>query len=414
MPQSLAELINAGLDKPALSLIAGIGKAGRSRKQGIYLVGGIVRDLLLGRPGRDIDITVEGSAVELAQSLSKSVKSRPVIHTRFGTATFKINGYSIDLATCRGETYAYPGALPRVFPADLKADLKRRDFSVNAMAAGIEPARFGELIDYYGGKKDLDKGLVRILHNRSFQDDATRIMRALRYEQRLGFRLEPGTERTLLRDLDMLDTISGDRLRRELMLWLGEQQPEKILRRAFGLGVLAKLHGALTWNTALEKAFASARSLARSLSLAHLYFALLIYCLEDRQLGQLLKRLNMTGGELYKSAMQTLALKSELDGLNKAGLKPSEIYFLLSPYSLTAVRANMLLAAPVAGKNLGLYLDKLRLVRASLNGKDLEAMGIPPGRRMGSLLRSLLAARLDGKVRSRRDEIRLASHLKKG
>ena len=158
----------------------------------LYLVGGPVRDLLLRRPSTDLDLVAEGNVEVLARRVAEAVGSKALLHRRFGTATVKSNGVRLDLATARKEVYARPGALPSVTTGTIEEDLQRRDFTMNAMALGLSGRHVGRLLDPAGGFADLTQGVVRILHKRSFEDDATRIFRAIRYEQRLGFRLDSG------------------------------------------------------------------------------------------------------------------------------------------------------------------------------------------------------------------------------
>jgi tRNA nucleotidyltransferase (CCA-adding enzyme) len=411
MIDNLADLISEKLPRPVFRLVEAAGRAAAKSDMGLYLVGGIVRDLMLGRPGNDIDMMVEGDALKLAANLHK----KPVIHKKFGTATFKLGNYRIDLATCRSESYDHPGALPAVKPGTIKQDLFRRDFTINALAVCLKPGRFGRLIDYYGGRQDLVDKLVRILHANSFQDDATRIMRAVRYEQRLGFKLETVTLKTLRRDLDMLDTISGDRLRHELILWLEEDQPEKILKRAGQLGILSGLNPSLSWDLLWNKIFPSARKLFKGARLTQLYFAVLIYNLDKKQCGQLLKRLGIEGGEFTEIAADTLKLKDNLNSLDKSSLRPSEIHAKLSRYSKVAIQANALSSPSLqVRKNLKLFTGRLAIAKTHLNGKDLLQMGIPEGRKVGQILLRLLTAKIDGDARTKEDEINLVHHIING
>jgi tRNA nucleotidyltransferase (CCA-adding enzyme) len=415
MDENLADLISEKLPGPVFRLIETAGRAARGSDVDLYLVGGIVRDLLLGRHSGDIDMMVEGNALQLAATLAAKLDKKPVLHKRFGTATFKLGDYRIDLATCRSESYDHPGALPTVKPGNIKQDLFRRDFTINALAVCLKPGRLGRLIDHYGGQQDLEDKLVRILHAKSFQDDATRIMRAVRYEQRLGFKLEPVTLKTLGRDLDMLDTISGDRLRHELILWMGEAQPEKILKRAGQMGILSRLNASLAWNPIWKKTFPSARKLFNGTQLIQLYFALLIYNLDKKQCDTLLKRLGIDGGQFSEIAADTLKLKDKLDPLDKSDLKPSEIYAKLSRYSQVAIQANALCSSSLhVRRNLKLFLDRLASIKTHLNGKDLIQMGIPEGRKVGLTLERILIARIDGEVRTRADEVSLVRQLIKG
>ncbi|GAI51444.1 unnamed protein product, partial [marine sediment metagenome] len=218
MSQNLSSQLEEYLPQQILKLVKDAGEKASKLGQELYLVGGAVRDLFLGRANFDLDLVVEGDAIKLAQELAKDGQAKLTVHPRFGTAKLSYTDFSLDLATARRETYSQPGALPTVQPGSLTDDLRRRDFSINAMALCLTPDRFGELVDLYHSKDDLDNGLIRILHPRSFIDDATRILRGLRYEQRLGFKLEPKTAELLRRDAAMLDTISGDRIRHELEL----------------------------------------------------------------------------------------------------------------------------------------------------------------------------------------------------
>ena len=411
LQENLAVRITAELPGPVVHLILTAGRA-VSPGQNLYLVGGIVRDLLLWRQSKDIDIMIEGDAVTVANRLSATLESKPTIHKRFGTATFKLADYRIDLSTCRSETYHHPGSLPEVKPGSIIEDLSRRDFTINAMAVSISPTSFGDLIDLCNGRQDLEDRLIRVLHDESFKDDATRIMRAVRYEQRLGFKLEKQTARLLRRDIAMLNTLSGDRLRHELILWLNEQNPELILKRADRLGILSALHHSLSWDPHMTGSFRSAVKLYGKLNIVSLYFALLIYNLNRKRLDVLLSRLNIQGGELLEVSRQTLLLKNRLDELDQIPAKPSEIYSKLNNFHPVAIMANAVCApSTTARSNLKLYLKKLRFVKTRLTGNDLCSLGVPAGRSTGIILEKLLAARLDGKTRSRTGEEKLALRL---
>jgi tRNA nucleotidyltransferase (CCA-adding enzyme) len=196
------------------------------------------------------------------------------------------------MAMARTETYAKPGALPVVTLGMLKTDLFRRDFTVNAMAIGLSPDNYGELIDLYGGLNDLKSKLIRILHEKSFVDDATRIWRAIRYEQRLGFRIEPDTLKLLKRDLPQLKTVGGYRLRRELELVLREKEPEKILMRADKLGVLKELHPSLHTDEWLVSKFQTARKSDKATP--DFYLGLLTCHLTGDEIAQITKHLRFS------------------------------------------------------------------------------------------------------------------------
>ena len=399
------------LPPPLLKLALTAGRlAGRSGVK-VYLVGGIVRDLMLGRPCVDIDLAVEGDAVRLALQMAEKMDARLTVHRSFGTASLKIDGFNVDLATCRSEIYRYPGALPVVKPGSLRDDLKRRDFTINAMAVCVNAPDRDVMTDLFGGRRDLSQGLVRVLHDKSFQDDATRMMRAVRYEQRLGFKLERSTVRLLKRSLDMLDTISGDRLKNELLLWLNEDHCFNILRRASQLGITGKLHPALKWNQAMSAAFrrAAAPDIVKT---SPLYFCLLVYNLNEDELYELLGRLNLAGSRLDLLSSQSLKLRSMCKTLVKPAIKRSKIYSTLHEFDPVAIQTVGCYAViPGLRRNLKLYLDTLRYVKTSLGGNELLKLGLCEGPRVGAILNKLLAARLDGAIRSKSDETKLARRL---
>ncbi len=381
------------------------GLVAANQGQGLFLVGGMVRDLLLERSNLDLDLVVEGNAISLAQQLADITHGKITTHPRFNTAKLKWNNWSVDLATARFETYAKPGALPSVKPSSISDDLFRRDFTINTMAVELIPSRYGWLIDLYGGRDDLDNRLIRVLHERSFIDDATRIWRALRYEQRLDFQIEPVTLELLKRDIPMLDTISSDRIRHELELILKEESPEKVLRRAEELEVLPELHPALRGDDWLTDKFKQARKTSSpNPPSAGLYTALLAYRLTGEESEELISCLRLSKS-LAQNLRDTSSLKTKVNLLADPGLPPSRIYSLLHNYSPTAITANLLACdSPVARQHMQTFITRLRYVKPALTGNDLKKMGIAPGPRMKEILQRLLEARLDGKVKTKKDE----------
>jgi tRNA nucleotidyltransferase (CCA-adding enzyme) len=408
---NLARQIEQYLPQQLLELVKDI--SGQAAKQGqrVYLVGGVVRDLLLGYPNFDLDLVVEGDAVKLAQQVAETSQAKLLAHHRFGTAKLRYENFSLDLATARRETYARPGALPTVTPGTLKDDLIRRDFSINAMSISLAANDYGELVDPYQGKSDLERRLIRILHPESFSDDATRILRAVRYEQRFGFEFEAQTARLLKRDIPMLDTISGDRIRHELELIFKEKQPEFAVKRLAELGVLPRINTFLKGDGWIAEKFDGARRLKKTTQLPSLYFCLLIYSLSERGIEQFLARLNISA-KLSRAMRDTLRLKTSLPLLDKSSLKPSEVYYLLREYEPLAIQANAIASEPSrAHRYLQLFLTKLRYVRTSLDGEELKKLGISAGPEMGQVLQVLHKAKLDGEVRTRADEKKLALSL---
>jgi len=415
---NLARQIEQYLPRQLLKLVKDISRQAAKRGQRVYLVGGVVRDLLLGDPSLssglrfDLDLVVEGDAVKLAQQVAETSQAKLLAHHRFGTAKLRYENFSLDLATARKEIYARPGALPMVTPGTLKYDLIRRDFSINAMAISLAANDYGELVDSYQGKSDLEHCLIRILHPGSFSDDATRILRAVRYEQRLCFELETQTAQLLKRDIPMLDTISGDRIRHELELIFKEKQPEFVINRLAELGVLQGISPFLKGDGWIAEKFDKARHLKKSTQLPSLYFCLLIYSFSETDVEQFLARLNIPA-KLSRAMRDTLRLKTSLPLLDKSSLKPSEIYYLLWEYEPVAIQVNAIASdSSMVHRHLQLFLTKLRYVRTSLDGEELKKLGISAGPEMGKILQMLHKAKLDGEFRTKADEKKLALSLK--
>ncbi len=402
---NLANKIEKQLPAKLVDFMQAAGEVAQSQGQSLYLVGGVVRDLLLGRTNLDLDLVIEGNAIELARELNEIKQGKMITHPRFGTAKLQWDKWRVDLATARSETYVKPGALPRVKPSSLSNDLFRRDFTINTMAIHLNPSRYGELIDLYGGRDDLEHKLIRVLHEKSFTDDATRIWRGLRYEQRLNFQLEPNTLQLLKRDIPMLDTISGDRIQYELECILQEERPEKVFHRAEELNGLQSLDPALKGNGWLAEKFKLAQQLTSpNLPPFELYIVLLAYRLTEEESEHLISHLRLSKS-VAQTLRDTMAIKTKLQALANPALNPSAIYRLLHGYSPSAIMANLLAGdSNVACQHIRLFLNKLRYVKPALNGDDLIRIGIAPGPRIKEILQLLHQARLDGKVTSKRGE----------
>jgi len=208
-----------------------VGKIADELKIKAYIVGGPVRDKLLGMPNYDLDFVVEGDGIKFAEVLNKKLNGKLITYKAFGTATIDLKGKRIDIVTARKETYKRPAAYPTVKPGKIKDDLFRRDFTINAMALAIDKKGFGKLVDFYGGQKDLTKGVIRVLHDKSFMDDPTRIFRAVRFSVRFGFKIDPHTKR-LMKEAVMggfLGDVNAGRIRKEIELFLKEKNPKKCL-----------------------------------------------------------------------------------------------------------------------------------------------------------------------------------------
>lgn len=409
---SLIERLQRALTPPLRSALDATAATAEERSLTLHLVGGAVRDLLLGRPLLDLDLTLEGDAPALArEAASRLADVRCVTHTVFGTATISGPDFRLDVATARAETYSRPGALPIVRPGTLRDDLFRRDFTVNAMALALSGERRGTLVDPFGGQADLRAGVLRVLHEASFQDDATRILRGARYEARLGFRFERHTLRWLKRDIRYLKTISGARVREELLRILREPQPEPVLHRLERLGALAAIHPALSFDAPKARAFRRLRELRADVP-ATVCLALLAWGLAPRQVRSLAARLALTRRETEAVAATPSA--RQLETRLARGPRPSRVVEMLSPLPLPTVWALAAAGTRAAREPALAYLRRWRYVKPSLNGHDLQAMGAQPGPGLGRVLDRLREAKLNGEVRSRREEEELIRRLLAG
>ena len=214
-----------------MNIINIVGKIADELKVKAYIVGGPVRDKLLGIANYDLDFVVEGDGIKFAEALNKKLKGKLTTYRAFGTATIEIKGKRIDIVTSRKETYKYSAAYPVVKPGAIKDDLFRRDFTINAMAISVNKKNFGKLMDFYGGQKDLKKGVIRVLHDKSFMDDPTRIFRAVRFSVRFGFKIEPHTKKLMKEAVmdGLLGEVNAGRIRKEIELFLKEKNPKKCL-----------------------------------------------------------------------------------------------------------------------------------------------------------------------------------------
>ncbi len=263
----IVHMLETALPEEVLILLRAAGSVAHKKQYSLYAVGGFVRDLLLGRPNFDLDLVVEGNAIALAKSMAKRFGGHVHIHTRFGTAKWMLADSSfsalpsLDFITARREFYTHPTALPQVESSSIQQDLHRRDFTINTLAVCIDEMRFGQLLDFFGGVSDLHARTVRVLHNLSFVEDPTRILRAVRYEQRLGFAIEPRTAELIGDALELMPRVSGERVCNELFLIFGERAPQKSLHRLAELGVLRAIHPELHADDLLKARFARIREL---------------------------------------------------------------------------------------------------------------------------------------------------------
>ena len=401
---NIANILEAQLDTISLRQLSAISAVANSRGVKAYLVGGAVRDALLGLPVHDIDITVVGLTLCVAQNLADALGGVIVARSQFNTFAVDAPDRRLDFAMARQETYQQPGALPTVSPGTLRQELARRDFAVNAMAVSLNAESWGELHDPLHGMDDLRDGVIRVLHDGSFADDATRILRAVRYAERLGFRLDANTARLAMQDTAYICTISGARLRDEFVRVLSEGRAVSILEMLNNLGALQAIHRSITLDACGLAALR--RAAADYADTPTLLLSILAYDMTSADKADFIRRLRLPS-RLAQIITDTGLAKSRVrHDPSSDVLSRSEIYMRLRALDETAVLGCSLREEnSIVGRRLTLYLDELRYIKPVLDGDDLIALGVPQGRLIGELLNDLLKARLDGQVKTRQDEI---------
>lgn len=390
-----------------------------------YLVGGFVRDLLLRQENLDIDIVVEGDGIHFARAFSKTVACRVRTHEKFGTAVIIFpDGFKVDVASARLEYYDSPAALPSIEHASIKHDLYRRDFTINTLTISLNRDNFGQLLDFYGGQRDIKDRSIRVLHNLSFIEDPTRLFRAVRFEQRLGFRIGRQTER-LMRSavrMKLVKRVGGKRIMNELIHILDEPRVIAALDRLNQFDLLQFLDAHLVFDENTKKMLLASERACSWFDFLYTgedYRRWLVYllCLFDRLTEKGIVRIISWLGihpkdqELFlfqrKKAIPLLrTLKQRKNGQIKP--RRSEIFHWFEGYSLEML---IYMMARSEKDNLrqwiSLYVTELRKIHIELNGQDLIALGLKPGRGFQRIFRALLNARINGTIETRADEIRL-------
>ena len=389
-------------------LLQEIGRFGEETAQSVYVVGGFVRDLLIGRENLDIDIVVEGDAVDFAYQLAEVWESKVQAHHQFKTATItRLDGLKLDFVSARNETYPRPGALPSVEYSTIVDDLRRRDFSINALAMRLQPNTFGELVDCTDGLQDLRAGRVRVLHDRSFIDDPTRIFRAIRYEGRYNFQIAVSDQRQLLDAINqgVLDLISGQRIRNEIDHILSEEAAPQMINRLSAFNLFGTIHPTwkispnfdVLWTTAGQAIKWASTSLPNdSINTKALLWMTLLTAPDS--IEAISNRLELEN-ELCTKFSAQVQLEHNLNVLSISS-KPSEVYQLLNSYPLESIV--FVLTQPNQPtwcvEKMSNYLTHLRSVQPLVTGDDLIQQGLKPSRAFSDLLWKAFAAQLDGKV----------------
>ncbi len=417
--KNIQSVISEQLPKHIVRTLKDLGQLAQSLRYKAYAVGGFVRDLMLRRPNLDIDIVVEGNAIEFAKSFAERYGIKCRLHKKFNTAMLIFpDQLRVDVASARFEYYQHPAALPIVEFSSLKMDLYRRDFTINTLSISLNPDEFGHLIDFFSGQRDIKEKVIRVLHNLSFVEDPTRILRAVRFEQRFGFRIGKQTA-ALIRNavrMGLIQKLGGRRFFHEIQLILEEDDPVQPLRRMAEFAVLPALAPGLVFDAKMELLFERLKLVISWYRLSFLdepldrwwvYLLALFSALAREEAGQACSRLLLTDGRRDRMLWTYENAGRLLRGMFvQPEIKPSEIYRALLPFQPEELLFLMGKAEKEEIRRaVSHYFTRYRNVQTELRGKDLKEMGIPPGPIYRRLLDELLDARLNSEVRNRNEEL---------
>ena len=426
--RQITALMRERLPKEIFALLQEAGRLAAKRGITVYAVGGFVRDILLYRPNLDLDLVVEDDGIDFARELSRKLDGRVRAHKKFRTAVVILpDGQRIDVATARLEYYEHPAALPTVELSSIKMDLFRRDFTINALALELNPDSFGRLVDFFGGQKDIKDRNIRVLHSLSFVEDPTRILRAIRFEQRFTFRIGGQTERLIKNavKLNMFHKLSGSRVFQELKLILEEKNPLACLVRMEKFGVLQSIHPLLKLDPTKERILQEMDKVISWYRLLYLeqhleawmvYFLGLCAGFDPAQVRILARRLAFT----KKLERSFISLRGDIDKAveklhrwQHANGPMSELYFIMEKLPLEGVLYLMGRSQKESlRKSISQYLTQLRGQRLDISGDDLKRLGFEPGPEFSRILDEILAAKIDGLASDRQSQLELAKAIR--
>ena len=426
--RNITSLMRNRLPKSTYSLLGQCGELAERRGYKIYAVGGFVRDILLHRPNLDIDLVVEGDGIAYANQLAQRLGGRIRSHSKFCTAVVILpDDQRIDVATARLEYYEHPAALPTVELSSIKMDLFRRDFSINALAIELNPGHFGRLVDFFGGQRDIKERTIRVLHSLSFVEDPTRIMRAIRFEQRFAFRIGVQTERLIKNavHLNMFHKLSGHRIMQELKLLLQEESPLVCLKRLTSYTILESIHPLLKLSANKEKLIEKTEKVIDWYELLYLdpqptvwqlYFLCLLSGCTPEQISLIARRLSIPSKTEKKIIQLRFDVQKVREELYLWGKKDSqrlsELFEILHPLPLEGLLFLMASSRKEeARKSISVFLSQLKDQELDISGKDLRDLDLPPGPAYSTILRQVFAAKLDGEAPDRNTQLALARTL---
>ncbi len=411
----LSSSIKSKFPAEIVDLLMLCGRVAKDLGYSAYLVGGSVRDLILGETNLDIDIVIEGDGIAFARKLGTQLGVKVKSHKKFGTAVVITDYLKFDVASARTEYYESPAALPRVEMSSIKKDLYRRDFTINTMAIKLDPAHFGQLLDFFGGQRDLKEKTIRILHNLSFIEDPTRAFRAIRFSERFGFKISKHTVNLIKTavKINLFEKLSGARMYDELVLLFMETEPKMAIKRLAEFNLLKFIHPDLSITKSLETTFGAIQEtiswfnllfFEEELNRAHLFLMALLDELNPDQRQEALQRLYVPPTAREEIITGIEEAKHALAKLYRAG--HSKIYHTLSPLNMQTILFTMAKSRDTEQKkSVSLYLTALREISPELTGKDLQSMGYAPGPLFKRILTAILEAKLEENVQGRDEEI---------
>lgn len=430
--RNMGKTMRDRLPKDVLDILEKAGALGRSRQTPVYVVGGFVRDLLLKTPNHDIDLVVEGDGIGFARAFAGVLGGRVRVHKKFLTSVVFFPGADgreerVDVATARLEYYESPAALPTVEHSSIKMDLYRRDFTINALAIRLDCEPMGEIVDFFGGQKDIRDRVIRVLHTLSFVEDPTRCLRAVRFEQRYHFRIGPATEKLIKNDvsLKLLDKLSPARLFNEFEHICAEETAILCIRRLHELGILQAIHPQISINPDKKEMLIRTAKVMAWYRLLYIdeemrpwlvYFLVLCSSLTYAVTLEVFRRLGIPPAlknEVLGCREKARSLRSSLKRLTaNPGFKVSALCAMLRPLPVEFVLYLMAdMEVPETRRALSRYITVWRTEKPGADGSDLKKLGLAPGPAYGVILQRLLEAKLDGTAASPEEQLALARQL---
>jgi tRNA nucleotidyltransferase (CCA-adding enzyme) len=418
--KNIGNLLKERLPNKLIKLLKDLGEIADKLDFNAYLVGGLVRDVVLKRKNLDVDIVIEGDGIQFAKTFADHFSAKVRSYPKFGTAVLVMpDGFKIDVATARIEHYESPAALPVVKLSSLKRDLFRRDFTINTLAVHLNRGHYGTLIDHFGAMRDIKERVLRVLHNLSFVEDPTRVFRAIRFEQRFSFRIGKLTESLIQNavNINCFENLSSQRLFIEMKLILKEEDPIGAIERMDGYDLLKFISSGLRLTEEVKNVLKEIKGILAWFNLLYLsviykpwkvYFLGLTSSLSDDDLDNLATRMQVQDKEILSMLSDRQEVRQALKELSRLkGKKNYSLYRILSPLSPEILLYSMAKTkSEKIKRSISTFFTRLKGTKIFLKGKDLIDMGYKPGLLFKEIFESILEAKLEGDISTREDEIK--------